>query len=140
MVSVSKIINLPKANTPFVKHAAKIMNKPTAVLGSIAVLAGAGMGGAVAGGTLPNGASETLSEHVPGTSLNDPLLEQLAHGVDQIKEIGSTFAEGVSSTLEGAAIIADITGDAIVDGFNTVTDKTANLASEAADKIVDLIV
>lgn len=131
MVSINKIISTPFVQPKVLKNTTKIF--PYAA--GISVLAGAGMGGAVGCGPR----TEDVADHVSGAYLDDPLLDQITYGANQIKDFGVEIADGISSTVDGATNLASAAGGAVLDGIDSVTDSAADIAARALIKILDTV-
>ena len=131
MVSINKIINLTNISTQQ-KGVQRIVKKNAPVLSTLAVLAGAGMGGAT--GCAPR--TEDVVEHVSGWDLGDPLLDQLAYNAGQVKEV---ISDGINSAFDGAANIALDGAAVVIDGLDTISDSVTDITANVVDKILDCV-
>lgn len=103
MVSISKISYVSTMQKT--KNLSKVVLPAT---GSLGVLAGSSLGG----GFPPNNV-----EHIPGTSAEDSIIDQLEHTGDMIMDLGSEI------------------GESVVSGASHIVDKFLDLASDVLDTL-----
>ena len=128
MVSINKI-----ASSPVVSEQAKVLKNtvkkaaPIAT-GGLAVLAGASMG-------------PVLPPHdvfsVPGSSVTDPLIDQLGYTGQKIIDLGSEIVDGITqfgkSAIDGIVTV----GSAIFDGLSSPGDVVTDGAADLSDQVID---
>lgn len=99
-----------------------IIKKTLPAVGGLSVLAGSSMGPTITP-DIP---------HVPGTSVTDPFIDQLAHTGDMLLDTGSAIGDAVGHGLSNI-------GDLALDAGCALADSASDLGEQALDALGTLL-
>ena len=99
-----------------------IIKKMLPAVGGLSVLAGSSMGPTITP-DIP---------HVPGTSVTDPFIDQLAHTGDMLLDTGSAIGDAVGHGLSNI-------GDLALDAGCALADSASDLGEQALDALGTLL-
>ena len=102
-----------------------VLKKTLPIAGSLSVLAGSSMGPTI-GPDIP---------HVPGTSVTDPFIDQLAHTGDMLLDTGSAIGEAAMNGLSSLGEFALDAGCAIADGASDLGHQALDALGTLFDAI-----